>query len=90
MNNWISVESRLPYGHNEVRPLEMEVIGFNEKWIHPDFNPNGTRICIYSDMGWSCARWNDSQDSWITDWEDDERTKDVAPTHWTPMVERPF
>ena len=52
VNQWISVEDRLPNGDTESNETEVEVIGYNENWVHPDFNPNGTRVCCMDDFGW--------------------------------------
>lgn len=54
---------------------EYEVIGYSKKWIHPDFNPKGLRICFKGADNWFSAVWNNCQDSY---WGDDE----TAPTHY--------
>ena len=72
-----------------------EVIGYNEKWIHPDFNPEGTRVCFMTidnfnglkDYNWTSAKWDNDQDSWHTHAKwccDDNGGTDFEPTHWTP------
>lgn len=47
----------------------IKYIGFNRDWIHPDFNPEGTRECfLYGDeTEWLSAKWIDYHDSWIQD-----------------------
>ncbi len=81
---------------SERHPLnESEVMGFNEKWICPDFNPNGTRACFLTDHGWYIARWNNDHDEWITDMTDTEVVEDQhliaePPTHWMPMPVNPL
>ena len=32
-------------------PVNTEVLGYNKKWIHPDFNPDGIRIGYLTDFG---------------------------------------
>ena len=55
----------------------VEVIGYHDDWVDPDFNPKGTRIGFFTDEGEFCnARWNDSQDTYITDYSE------VLPTHY--------
>lgn len=84
-NEWISVEDRLPNGYNELRTTEMDVIGYNSKWIDADFNPNGTRICVYCEAWedkWVSMRWNGSHDCYIED-------RSEAPMHWKPMPNAP-
>lgn len=67
----------------------IEVVGHNIKWVHPDFNINGTRICFVNNGDdWSNARWNNDQDSWITDNEAYD-SEDCAPTHWQSLPKIP-
>jgi hypothetical protein len=81
---WISVDDKLPIDG-------CEVIGFNEKWIDEDFNPNGTRICGYNDgICWIIVRWNPSQDCWMTDFTDDSDCQSEIPTHWMSIKQRPL
>jgi hypothetical protein len=64
---------------------DMEVIGYNEKWIDEDFNLNGTRACFRCDAGengFISARWCDYQDSYVTDYES-------VPTHFTYIQKKP-
>ncbi len=79
---WINVEDRLPDGHSELRQNEIQVLGYNEEWIHPDFNPLGIRMCAYckdwDDNQWRSPMWIDSQDSYITD-------NLSSPTKWRPL-----
>ena len=77
---WTSVEDRNPYDQG----IETEVLGFNKNWIDPDFNPNGTRACFHTDHGWIIARWNDTQEEYITDTEDNGEgmVEYEPPTHW--------
>lgn len=82
-NIWIKTSDRSP------RDFGFEVIGFNEKWIDEDFNPNGTRVCVYGDMGWMIARWDPSDDFWVTDYTEDEYCQSEPPTHWMFIPEKP-
>lgn len=62
----------------ELGVFNEELIGFNELWIDPDFNPNGTRLAFQTDggdLGWCSLRWNNSQESWCEDYLS-------APTHY--------
>lgn len=59
-----------------------EVIGFSKEWIHPDFNPKGTRVCFRnSEGGFTSSKWWDYQDTYIND--------ETAPTHYMPMPDSP-
>ncbi|MFH6945133.1 hypothetical protein [Flavobacterium sp. FlaQc-50] len=61
----------------------LKVLGHSEDWIHPDFNPDGTRECfINGDLGWTSARYVDHQDCYIEDTES-------SPTHFMiiPSIE---
>lgn len=59
----------------------VEVIGYHPGWVDEDFNPKGTRIGFFTDEGeFCCARWNDSQDTYITDYLTDLPTKFVIIT----------
>ena len=85
IQKWISVEDELPDDG-------IEVIGFSEKWIHPDFNPEGTRVCFMSNGEWISAKWNNDQDSWHTHAEwccGDNGGKDFNPTHWQHKPKKP-
>ena len=65
-----------------------EVIGFNEKWIDEDFNPKGQRVCFQNHgVGWTCAKWVDSGDTYVTLNEIDG--DDAVPTHWHETLEIP-
>lgn len=84
-SKWISVEKELPEDGEEV-------IGYSEKWIHPDFNPEGTRVCFINMDEWISAKWNNDQDSWHThaDWCcGDNGGQDFNPTHWQHKPKRP-
>lgn len=72
---------------------DMEVLGYNPKWIDEDFNPKGIRVCFRSTTlengdGFFHARWNNDQDAWdtlATHPEDVYYSTDddnVAPTHY--------
>ena len=55
-----------------------EVIGYNKKWIDPDYNPNGTRACFTTDnatYGWQSAKFCTCNDGFINDMRS-------APTHY--------
>lgn len=84
-NNWISVEDELPKGDLEEKQNEITVIGFSEKWVHPDFNPLGQRMCCLDDFGWYSSRWNASNDCYM-DVQPDENDN---PTHWMPLPNPP-
>lgn len=64
----------------------VEVIGQSDKWKHPDFNPDGTRVCFISEGEWVSAKWDNDQDSWHTHakWCCEENGgKDFNPEKWT-------
>ena len=82
-DEWISVKDNPP-------AIGIEIIGFNEKWIDEDFNPNGTRQCVVDDMGWMIARWNASDDYWVTDYTADDDCRSEPPTHWIPIKQNPL
>ena len=82
---WTPVESKPPEDG-------IEVIGYSEKWIHPDFNPEGTRVCFINEGDWHSAKWNNDQDSWHTHAEwccKESGGTDFAPTHWTRKPQPP-
>jgi len=67
------------YLENPPHVNEMEVIGYSPAWIHPDFNPKGTRVGFRNDDNtFTCARWNDEQDEYIADSSD-------IPLFWKPI-----
>lgn len=67
-----------------------EVLGFNQEWVDPDFNPEGICMCFVDDDGdWTIAKWCNQHDEWHTrntnpEKEDaDQYEKPIeAPTHW--------
>lgn len=78
---WKSVDIKLP-------ECGREVIGYSKNWIDEDFNPRGERVCFYNyGVGWTCAKWVDSGDSYITLSEEDG--DDAVPTDWMPLPESP-
>ncbi len=81
--DWIKVEDRLPNGAID---NEVQVVGFSEKWKHPDFNPLGQRVCHLDDLGWYSVRYNGEHGVYI---EVDAEEGD-NPTHWQPMNESPI
>lgn len=81
---WVSVKKRLPSNG-------VEVIGYSKEWIHPDFNPNGTRACfIDGDNNWTSAKWDNDQDYYHThaQWRCDNGDH-FDPTHWQPLPTPP-
>lgn len=52
-----------------------EYLGKNEKWIHPDFNPHGIRICVVDPLGCVSAEWDNNQDCY------DSISEEEYPTH---------
>lgn len=60
----------------------LEVIGYSQEWVHPDWNENGTRVCyIDSNRLFVSARWSNDADQWVLD--------DVQPSHYTFMPKNP-
>ncbi len=75
---WILVEETPP------TPEHGEILGFSKEWVHPDFNPNGTRTCFIDDSGnFTSAEWVDYQDFYATRFTQDEGMP--KPTHWMPI-----
>lgn len=74
----------------ETPPSGEELILFNEKWIHPDFNPKGIRIGFHCDVqGWVSAYWCSYHDEYHTRTSDEDndqfelsKAEDQIPTHW--------
>lgn len=68
------------YKMSEIKPeFGIEVIGYNEKWIDEDFNPNGTRVGFIQDDGFTSASWNNEQDCYDTCYvEGDDYYKGVS------------
>lgn len=79
--------------------IGLEVIGYAESWIHPDFNPDGKRICFRSDDGdWHTAGWCDSQDYYASyhtaDGNEPEpnviyENENTPPTHYFIVPQTP-
>ena len=57
---WIKIEEAYDIPEGE------EVIGYNPAWIDEDFNPNGTRVGFFTEIGFTSAKWIDSQDCYGT------------------------
>ncbi|MBX4188410.1 MAG: hypothetical protein KW793_04755 [Candidatus Doudnabacteria bacterium] len=78
---WTLVDVQLP-------EAGVEVIGQSDKWIHPDYNPDGTRVCFVDDQDeWVSAKWDNEQDSWHTHAKwccEDHGGTDFNPTQWQP------
>lgn len=78
----------------EIFLTESEVIGYNEKWIDEDYNPNGTRICFYSKdyKYWTIAVWNNEQDCYstrvTTNIYGDMYPIEEPPTHILPITKK--
>lgn len=71
---WIEIaedEKSLP-------PESTVVLGYNEKWIDEDFNPEGIRESFYNDGNWHSCIWDNDHDTWNNDFFD----KNIPPTHW--------
>jgi hypothetical protein len=52
------------------------VIGFSDRWVHQDYNPQGFRECFRKDEGtWISAAWNNTHDCYDTE-------EDEGPTFW--------
>lgn len=70
------------------------VLGFNEKWVHEDFNPSGVRTCHWCDLqGWVSAYWNNYHECYDTriSIEDNDQYFlslgiDNIPTHYCLLV----
>ena len=82
-SQWIKIEE--PYDI----PEGEEVIGYNPAWIDEDFNPNGTRVGFFTEVGFASAKWIDSQDCYGTCSEEgddydifQEDGKDQMKTYW--------
>lgn len=80
--NWIEInEENKPHGL---------ILGFNEKWIDEDFNPEGVRLCHWCDLsGWVSSYWNNYHECYNTRTsdEDDEiytlrEAADQIPSHY--------
>ena len=57
---WIKVDADHPL------PDGQEVIGYNKEWVHEDFNPSGTRVGFFTDIGFISAKWVNDQDCYGT------------------------
>lgn len=65
----------------ETPPPGTTILGYNEKWIDGDFNPEGIRECFMNDdNSWNSAYWDNDLDTWCNDME-------TMPTHW---MQRPL
>jgi len=68
----------------------LEVLGYSEKWVHPDFNKNGVRVCFQNNDEWQSAKWDNDQDHWHTHAEwCCENGNNFNPTHWILKPESP-
>ncbi len=62
-------------------PEYKEILGFDESWIDPDYNPDGIRICMVVDdlagQRYQCesAKWDDDLDCYQNAISD-------LPSHW--------
>lgn len=87
----VTADTRPPNGH--------EVIGYHPTWIHPDFNPEGTRICFINDENeWHSAGWVDYQDTYVSLYTADGNEKEpntiyelenTAPSHYFKIPKSP-
>ena len=72
---WVKIDADhpLPYGQ--------EVTGYNQEWVHEDFNPSGTRVGFLNDIGFISAKWVDDQDCYATCSEegDDYNIYEILP-----------
>jgi len=59
-----------------------EVIGYSEKWIDPDFNPRGTRVCFLNADGWISSKRCDYHEVY------QECRKPPPPTEFMLIPER--
>lgn len=82
---WINIEKQLPEEGKEV-------LLYNKKWVHEDFNPHGIRIGFLGGEGWISAYYCNCHDEYMTrnSVEDDEEFEDSKaenqiPTHWCPL-----
>lgn len=76
VTDWFSIKSNQP-------PHGVEVLGYNSYWEHPDFNPEGVRICFQNDGIWVSAVWNNEMDCY------DTKYPSIVPTHWTHLLTKP-
>lgn len=78
----------------ELPPMGVQVLFYNEKWVNEDFNPEGIRIGFKGDDDYVTAHWWDYQDCFETishsNCDDDqgfsqEIKESIKPTHWRPL-----
>ena len=55
---WIKITKTKPL------PKFIEVLAYNEEWIHPDFNPEGIRIGTCGEDGFISAVWESENDTY--------------------------
>lgn len=60
---------------NLAPPDGMPILGRNEAWKHPDYNPSGIRECWRFEGAWESAQWNPDMGRYESDYT-------TAPTEW--------
>ena len=67
-------------------PVDVDVIAYSKKWIHPDYNPKGIRIGFMEEDRFYSAQW-DGDANYSTHCSDDNdyynhNGKDEQPEYW--------
>lgn len=83
------------YSENSLPPENVDVIAYNKKWVHPDWNPKGIRIGFREEDRFYSAQWDgDSNYSTHSSDEDEEyydhRGKDELPKYWIEIPKFTF
>lgn len=73
-------------------PEDVDVIAYNKKWIHPDYNPEGTRIGFLEEDRFYSAQWNGDDYSTHCSEDDfyDHNGKDQLPEYWIEIPKLTF
>lgn len=72
---WIKTSEKAP-------KIGYEVLGKSTKWVHPDFNPRGIRICFHDDLsGWVSSKWDNCGDTY------ENGKEGQVPEFWRPLPE---
>lgn len=76
------------YEEGSYPPDDVDVIAYNKKWIHPDWNPKGIRIGFKEEDRFYSAQFSGNSDDYITHYySEDDNNYSEKPEYWTKIPE---
>lgn len=80
------------YEEGSYPPDDVDVIAYNKKWVHPNWNPKGIRIGFKEEDRFYSAQWSGDSDYTTYCYTEDSDYSDYynhseKPEYWTEIPE---